>query len=333
MSVSQRSTAKRRLLKASLLWLPTTTTILLLSDIVAGFSTNSDASAGPNKQISPLPSHYYLELLIEAATSDSNGYAIGGDFAGLAATFDPSDGSFIPIPEHLVPEALVEWGQEPKCLEILVSEEFKDEVMERSTITILPATGCSVDNLETLKVKDEIDVSFLLGEECPIVGLQYPIREDEIRLETIFGIEDEGLRMRVVIDLSPSETIFAVQSPMVLALERRTSSSGSAGVIADGGGLDGRTVSMLLGERLRRAKTFVEDEPLEASFESDGLKHISFPGNVGMAYGWLSDQDWVLQVSHVANNKRKVVSRIFNVVGEHEVDFKLDSWEETIGQD
>jgi hypothetical protein len=217
-------------------------------------------------------------------------------------------------------------------LEILVSKDFKDEVMERITITVLPDTGCSIDNLETIQVKDDIDVSFLLGEECPIVGLQYPIRQEEILLETIFGIEEDGIRMRVVINLSPSESVFAVQSPMVLALERRTSSSSSSGVIADGGGLDGRTVTMLLGKRLSSAKTFVDDEPLGESFENDGLKHINCPGNVGIAYGWLPNEEWVLQVSHIANDKRRVVSRTFTVV-EDKVDFKLDSWEETIGQD
>ena len=281
-------------------------------------------------QSTPLPSHYYLELLIQAATSDSNGYPIGGDFAGLGATFDPSDGRFIPIPEHLIPEALLEWGQEPKCLEMLVSEDFQDEVMLRNTITILPDTGCSIDNLETTKIDDEIDVSFLLGdEESPIVGLQYPTRNDEIRLETIFAM-DGGLRMRVVIDISPSQPVFAVQSPMVLAMERRTSSSSSSGVIADGGGLDGRTVSMLLGEQLRQSKTFVEDVPLNESFETDGINHVYLPGNVGLSYGWQSDEEWVLQISHVHENKKRVISRIFSMSGEDTVDFKLDSWEETL---
>ena len=289
-------------------------------------------------QSTPLPSHYYLELLIEAAASDSP-YPIGGDFAGLGATFNPSDGSFISIPQHLIPEALLEWGQEPKCLEMLVSEDFQDEVMVRNTITILPDTGCSIDNLETSKVTDKVDVSFLLREDDdtansqPVVGLQYPVRDgDEIRLETIFGMGDSGMRMRVVIDVKPSSTVFGVLSPMVLALERRTSASSSGGVIADGGGLDGRTVSMLLGEELRSSKTFVEQEPFgPSSYENPetGLKHVNFPGNVGIAYGW-RDDTWVLLISHVHGGKRRVVARIFSITGEDTVDFKLESWEESI---
>jgi hypothetical protein len=272
-----------------------------------------------------------FELLIQAASSSSNGYALGGDFAGLAATFDPGDGSFIPVPEHLVPEALVEWGQEPKCLEVLVSEETNGEAMARSTITVLPATGCSVDNLETIKVEDDVDLSSQWGANTNVVGLQYPIGDDEIRLETIFGMED-GHRMRVAIDLIPSDSVFAIQSPMVLALERRTSSFGSGGTIADGGGLDARTVSMLLGENLRKSKTFVEETPLEDSFESNGIKHISFPGSVSIGYGWLTEEEWVLQVSHVHNGVRRVVSRQFSVIDDGELNFDVESWEEELAE-
>jgi hypothetical protein len=50
-----------------------------------------------------------FENLIQAATSNANGYAMGGDFAGLAATFNPGDGAFIPVPVHMIPDALIEW--------------------------------------------------------------------------------------------------------------------------------------------------------------------------------------------------------------------------------
>jgi hypothetical protein len=270
-----------------------------------------------------------FELLIRAATSTSGGYPLGGDFAGLACTFNPDDGSFIPIPEHLIPEALVEWGQEPKCLEVLVSEELNSESMERSTITVLPATGCSVDNLETIKVEDDVDLSSQWGENTNVVGLQYQTGDDEIRLETIFGL-DNGHRMRVAIDLIPSDSVFAIQSPMVLAMERRTSSISSGGTLADGGGLDGRTVYMLLGEELRKTKSFAEEMPLEDSFESNGIKHTSFPGGVSIAYGWLTDEDWVLQVGQIHNGVRRVVSRQFSVIDDEELDFDVESWEEEV---
>jgi len=269
-----------------------------------------------------------FENLVQAATSTSVGQPMGGDFAGLAATFNPGDGSFIPVPQHLVPDALLEWGQEPKCLEILVSEESDGQTMQRNTITVLPDTGCSIDNLETTKVDDEMDVSSMFGAGTNIVGLQYEVgRKNSLRLESVFGM-DEGYRMRVLLDIVPSSSTFAVQSPMVLALERRTNTVSSGGTIADGGGLDGRTVSMLLGSRLRQSKTFAEEPPLEGYMESGDLKHVSFPGNVTIAYGWLNEGDWVVQISHVYEGVRRVISRQFHVVGGDELDFDVESWTE-----
>jgi hypothetical protein len=248
-----------------------------------------------------------FEMLVQEATHGSD-CSIGGDFAGVAATFNPGDGSFIPIPDYLIPDALKEWGQEPKCLEVLVSEDIYDDdnddnddnddgpILTRITTTILPETGCGVDNLETVIAKDEIDLesqwrssgdNIMISNNInmaafnnydttnnnndddnvddvkDIIGLQYPIGDDELRLETIFGLDDDdGLvsRIRVAIDVIPSQENFAIQTPMVITLERRTSSISSGGTISNGGGLDGRTVSMLLGERLRSSKTFV-DEP------------------------------------------------------------------------
>ncbi|KAL3912599.1 MAG: hypothetical protein SGARI_001073 [Bacillariaceae sp.] len=281
---------------------------------------------------------------------------LGGDWAGLAATFNPGDGSFIPIPEHLVPDSLLEWGQEPKCLEVLVSEDVRntdniedeDEsgVMTRITTTVLPDTGCGVDNLETLKAQDEVDLearwvsgvdSFEGSEDeegtTKVVGLQYPIGDDnQLRVETIFGLEDGvgQFRMRVAIDLVPSPPdTFGIQSPMVLTLERRTNSVSSGGTISDGGGLDGRTVMMLLGDRLKGSKTFVDDPPLSENYERDSIKNVSLPGNVDIAYGWLSDNDWVLQVGCVGpNGMRRVVSRQFTVTKNGQLDFEIQSWVE-----
>ena len=173
-----------------------------------------------------------FELLVKAATSAANGFALGGDFAGLTATFDPGDGSFIPVPQHLVPEELLEWGQEPRCLEVLVSEELRSEengedTMARTTVTVLPATGCAVDNLETVKVEDDVDLTCQWG-AGNVIGLQYQVGDEEIRLETVFGMDD-GYRMRAAINIIPSDSVFAVQSPMVLCYERRTNAVGTAG--------------------------------------------------------------------------------------------------------
>jgi hypothetical protein len=273
-----------------------------------------------------------FEALIKAATFCSEGRILGGDFAGLAATFSPGDGSLIELPSHIIPEALKEWGQEPKCLEVLVSEDKKDDgELVRHTITVMPETGCGVDNLETVKVRDSIDLSSMVGEDTNVIALQYPTEADEeLRVETIFGLAN-GYRLRAVMDLLPSDTVFAIQSPMALVLERRTNSVSSGGTIADGGGLDGRTVSMLLGEHLRQTPTFAEermsDEILQV--ETDGMHFVSLPCQLSIAYGWISEQEWVLQVAQEENGVRRVVSRQFHVGdNSEELDFDVQSWEE-----
>lgn len=371
------------------------TALFVWASTAAATTTNTDAFTPITKRSNPIrrtvsiynsqqqqqqqPSQHYdkdsFESLIDAATTPAKGQApLGGDFAGLAATFDPGDGSFIPIPEYLIPPSLLEWGQEPKCLEVLVSEDISiisdvddDEnddtdgnsssTMTRITTTVLPDTGCSVDNLETLKAIDEIDLASQWScrieegglqvkedDTATVVGLQYPLPEDSsssnneaVRVETIFGLEaaDDGkqYRMRVAIDVvpSPSTGTFGIQSPMVLTLERRTNAYSSGGTISDGGGLDGRTVTMLLGERLSGSKTFVDDPPLSENYYKtpDSIKHVAFPGNVSIAYGWLTDDDWVLQVGHVGpNGMRRVVSRQFTVLEDGELDFEIRSWVE-----
>lgn len=99
-----------------------------------------------------------------------------GDYAGLSATFSSSSsdinkvgvGELIPVPEHLVPESMIEWGDIPTYLEVLSSEDIitlnhdlnDDEekgqkIMERTVITVLPEVGCGIDNLETTKKVEE----------------------------------------------------------------------------------------------------------------------------------------------------------------------------------
>jgi hypothetical protein len=330
-----------------------------------------------------------FEALIEAATIQSKGTVLGGDFAGLAATFCPGSGDFIPLPEHLIPESLKEWGQEPKCLELLVSEDLRsmdgssgDELtMIRVTTTILPDTGCSVDNLETIKAADEIDLTTgtLIQEKRwrlendgetindwdnnAVVALKYPLiggninnnnefEKNELRLETIFGLSDgtQRHRLRVVLDLQieyvaddvtsgdNNGVIIGVQKPMMVIMERRTSSISSGGTISDGGGLDGRTISLLLGERLRGSQTFVDTEPpLGQSYENNetGIRYVALPSNILLAYGWINDDtQWTIQIGHVAadGSSRRVVSRTFTETQDGQLDFEIDSWVEYLQQ-
>jgi len=96
----------------------------------------------------------------------------GGDYAGHIATFSPTNGELIPIPEYYVPETLIEWGQIPSSFELLTSEDYTDitttEEQEQPTqllqlnrvgIKVLPAVGCGIDNLDTMVQKDSISIS------------------------------------------------------------------------------------------------------------------------------------------------------------------------------
>jgi len=101
----------------------------------------------------------------------------GGDYAGHIATFSPTSGELIPIPEYYVPETLIEWGQIPSSFELLTSEDYTDTTTTTTTdeplqqqqptqlqlnrvgIKVLPAVGCGIDNLDTLVQKDCITIS------------------------------------------------------------------------------------------------------------------------------------------------------------------------------
>lgn len=253
---------------------------------------------------------------------------LGGDFAGLDATFNPSDGTLIPIPVHLVEESLVEWGQVPKCLETLVSEDVADDgaTVERNSIVVLPATGCAVDNLETMKKSEKLDMSEkdISGD---VIGVQYESGDKCYRLESIFGMDD-GYRMRVVLDLIPSEEdMLTPKSPIHLHYERKTSEESTGGTRADGGGLDGRTVSGLLGPELSKSKSFVEDEPREKTHRSEGIRHIGLPGNVTISYGSPISNSWTCDICHELDDRIRGVTSAAIQFGGGDLDFDVEAWE------
>ena len=253
---------------------------------------------------------------------------LGGDFAGLDATFNPSDGKLIPIPVHLVDESLLEWGQEPKCLETLVSEDLAEDLstMERNSIVILPSTGCAVDNLETMKKTEKADISSS-DVEGDVVGIQYETDDKCYRVESIFGMED-GYRMRVVLDLTTCEEILLTpKSPVHLHYERRTSEESTGGTRADGGGLDGRTVTGLLGPELSKAKTFAEDRPREKTQDSDGIRHIGLPGNITISYSSLNSNCWTCDISHELDECIRGVTTAAIQFGGGDIDFEVETWE------
>ena len=240
-----------------------------------------------------------LENHSEQITSvelDLDLYSYGGDYAGHMATFHASTGKLIRVPEHLVPESMIEWGQIPGCLEVITSEDLEigndndnakakaKLMMKRATVSILPEVGCGVDNLETTKKK----ASFLLQEELvsdtfcfPYLHVNNlyvssfhndvytgrPSSNQKVMLETAFCFDDsdndsdddnnnnvDARRIRMEIDIlltvkEDGSNVCQIAGPLRMYSERKTSKTSTHGEIAEGGGLDGRTVTRLIGSK------------------------------------------------------------------------------------
>ncbi|KAL7466114.1 hypothetical protein ACHAXS_006404 [Conticribra weissflogii] len=133
---------------------------------------------------------------------------LGGDHAGLIATFSSSSGELIPVPEHLVPQSMIDWGDIPSYLEVLTSEDFsfdgEEEDFMRTTVTVLPEVGCGIDNLETTKKVDRYFLDkdsrfsyFRMNDYdrgvISIDKVNPPVSENHKRidLETIFEMDPE----------------------------------------------------------------------------------------------------------------------------------------------
>ena len=62
--------------------------------------------------------------MVQTTVSSTLKNFYGGDYAGHHATFSQVDGSLIPVPEHYVPDSLIEWGMIPTAFEVITSEDF-----------------------------------------------------------------------------------------------------------------------------------------------------------------------------------------------------------------
>lgn len=211
-----------------------------------------------------------------AALSD----VLGGDHAGLSATFCSRTGDLVPVPEHLVPPAMVEWGDIPTCLETLASEEWVAEggmELERTTIGVLPEVGCGIDNLEITKkvegfFRRDDDATRLEGWRIAARPGREAVAVDRrvgrtLETETLFRVdpevddEDDGttyprrIRVSLSVDLPPEESGSGEPAPtklIALRVERRTSPRSTRGEAWSGpaynsGGLDARTVANAIG--------------------------------------------------------------------------------------
>jgi hypothetical protein len=220
---------------------------------------------------------------------------IGGDYAGYVATYNANDGSFIPVPEHIIPDAMLEWGQQPSTLEVLTSEEISnindnndEQLFKRQINTLFPEIGCSIDNIETKKTLEAIKmsniwqtnynnidnnmstsssadtrrISFDDEEKISVQQSLRKLAENKFSIETIFGwdVVPAGYRIRVKFDVMFSSNSDGVKgtitTPISIILERQVSKDSTGGTIADGGGLDGRRVANMIGPILQKYSDF-----------------------------------------------------------------------------
>jgi hypothetical protein len=259
----------------------------------------------------------------------------GGDFAGQYATFSPSDGKVIHVPDHLVPEAMIEWGQVPSCLECLVSEDWimeddKPTLLERSTVTVLPETGCGIDNLETstfiTKLRmDEMNVFDMDDGDALKVGLFFNQEDKNIHFIISINTENDHMqRCRVTIPLEET-TKYGRKRHIEVVRERKTSKISSKGSAGNrGGGLYGSTVMELVGkDHIHRP--FSDQEGVDVSslegywcYSNDksenvywnlGANTLSIPGGLGSlvfenipVIDFNADSDFQFSFNFILNN-------------------------------
>ena len=252
---------------------------------------------------------------------------VGGDYAGHSATFSSDDGSLIRVPEHLVPDSLIEWGQVPSCLEVLTSEDLTLSMLEndgvqgvklcieRKVAAVVPEVGCGVDNLDTLRSSEWLDLvgpsafeafessssgttTKVLAWESPLSPLRHSPR---VKIETVFSLPDQiepvlddeesgageqrsfSRRLRVVFEVLPSAT--TISSPITVVLERRTGES-TGGTIGLEGGLDASTVAKLVGkENYNRPFADQKGGGKVIDSDDDSARNLSLPGNIIVRYG------------------------------------------------
>lgn len=224
-----------------------------------------------------------------AAFSSSSTEAVlntifGGDYAGRSATFSSIDGKIIPVPEHFVPDSMVEWGQVPNSFECIVSEDIvqdqdddSKDVLVRNVVNVMPEVGCGLDNLDTILDKDSTAMesfrTFTFEEDDVQVATSFS-KEDKNRVECVFtmkknngNVKDdkdtmtEVERMRVLINLHENNQL---RSPIKIFKERKTSCESTSGTIAKGGGLHSSTVASLIGKE-NFNKPFCDGEAMDLS--------------------------------------------------------------------
>jgi len=76
-----------------------------------------------------------------AMTAEGNiAHTLAGEWAGWQCEFSPISGELVPLPEKLVPQEMLDWGQAPMGFEILASERLADPLTyDRRLLRLMPA--------------------------------------------------------------------------------------------------------------------------------------------------------------------------------------------------
>jgi len=267
---------------------------------------------------------------------------LGGDYAGVWINID-KNGDVDPLPDHHVPAAMKEWDQAPVCYEVITSEDsiIEDAIYNRRIITILPETGCGVDNLEVLKSEVRLQevASYRFqddeGEEegtaqCFFAPLRGGI-DPEWLLDIIFDansnqVTDHRVRLGIIVKrLSESgqdtnhvwevSTVPApgLSSPFFITWERQFNKTSSSGGLAKGGGLDGQSVSRWIGDNIEKHFSTVPNESVESKGEEQDLPttQLNLPCNLTLSFGYMMNEDFVnerdlfVDVSHRHDDEEK----------------------------
>ena len=215
--------------------------------------------------------------------TDMKNTIIGGDYAGLFATFSSETGKLVSVPEHLIPESMLEWGEIPSSLETLTSEDIilndDNETLERTTITVLPEVGCGIDNLEVTKKSTKFESESTRSYNWH--HKTHPEREvaidcqrgkSSLDIETTFQVgsdideEDDEMssrtrRIRLSLSLDVSKQKPVISKLINLQVERQLSTTSTQGTAWTGpkynsGGLDMGTVVNNIGNDIMRSDVF-----------------------------------------------------------------------------
>lgn len=231
-------------------------------------------------------------------SSDAPSLLLGGDFAGYSADCDPQTGAAKPVPVYLVPASMLEWGQHPKALEVIVSEDASEsKLWDRVCLTVLPETGCGVDNLE---VQKSTQCGWkILQETSGCVALVRKSTPTATMVETIFRLPADHHRLRVALTWEESGL-----KGIAMAYEQRFETTSTQGTRADGGGLDGASLSRWMGPVLAKEGIKMLEATAAAADndDDDETTTICLPANVTVQYGTNGASSFAY-VSH-ANGER-----------------------------